>query len=171
MHVTWLLCTVLLLPVDVCLCVCVRAFRFHYLHLKSDFSQQVLNFLSFPSLFLQLEGVRAVRVFYLCWFVHVCFKQYVYHNNILSFLLLPPLNKKKRSTRLRIIMNFISCFSLHFWKRALPSISPDGGNNLPHLLYALTIYSISIYTSYVCIYMYIYIYTYIYIYIYIYIYT
>lgn len=53
-----------------------------------------------------------------------------------------------RSTKLRVVLNFVSCFSWHYWKLFVPALSKERGHNLPHLLYALLIYTVSIYASF-----------------------
>jgi hypothetical protein len=52
-----------------------------------------------------------------------------------------------RGTLLKAIFIFSPCFSWHFWKRALPWLMEERSCNLFHLLYAISIYCISIYLS------------------------
>ena len=40
------------------------------------------------------------------------------------------------------------CGSWHYWKLLVPALLKERGHNLPHLLYGLLIYTVSIYASF-----------------------
>ena len=40
------------------------------------------------------------------------------------------------------------CGSWHYWKMLLPALMEERGHDLPHLLYGLLIYTVSIYASF-----------------------
>ena len=52
-----------------------------------------------------------------------------------------------RGTKYKAVFNFSPCFSWHFWKRTLPWLGEERGQNLGHLLYVLVLYCLCLYLS------------------------
>jgi len=90
-----------------------------------------LHIISYTSTVLRAVAIYIEMYVYIHIYIYVCIHVYIY-----TYLyIIPPIYISNRSTVLRAVVNGISCMTWHFWKRALPSLTQERGDNLPHLLY------------------------------------